>query len=341
MKPSRKSVSISDIARACNVSAMTVSRALRPDAVIKSATREHILEIAARLGYLRNSRLGRPAAEPGRNLPKIQLIIGGSPRKMVQFHASLIAALEREITAAGCECILFCSDGDAQGFLRVLETAKRTLAHATIIAGDFADQELRALLLNFPGAVVLDNPGLTAEDCTFSSIGFDNKAAAVSAMEHLLGLNRRNIILITGVPEHFFSREILAGYCAALEQRRLPVRPELIRHTDFTAPGAEAAIDDLLERHIDFDAVFTNDEMAAGVYRSLQRHTIAIPRQVAVVGCDDLPLGKLLYPALTTVKLDYTLLAREALDCITRKEAGFQPIHRRLAPELIVRQSTW
>ena len=112
-------------------------------------------------------------------------------------------------------------------------------------------------------------------------------------------------------------------------------------HTDFTADDAYAAMVCALNANMQFDAVFTNDEMASGVYRALQERGLKIPQDVAVCGCDGLPIGTHLFPRLTTVVLDYEALGRMAIKYVL--EAGGDhrvPCRVRLLPSLAVREST-
>ena len=94
-----------------------------------------------------------------------------------------------------------------------------------------------------------------------------------------------------------------------------------------------------MQKNISFDAVFSNDEMALGVYRVLQSRGIAIGETVAVAGCDNLPLGQMLYPALSTVALDYEKLAGLAVEFILGEES-FSACRKLITPELIIREST-
>ena len=99
-------------------------------------------------------------------------------------------------------------------------------------------------------------------------------------------------------------------------------------------------MEEFLRRRISFDAVFSNDEMAMGVYRVLLSRRIAIPEAVAVAGCDNLPLGQMLYPSLSTVDLDYGKLAEAAIQFILRDERTFVPCRTLIETRLVPREST-
>ena len=335
-----KKVSILDIARACGVSAMTVSRALRQSANVRAATRAKILAQAEELGYFKGSRLGRPRQDRSAPPRRVRMILGGSGSTVSLFHSRLVNSIQRKLLRHNAECVLYSNDGSYRSFLILLEALKRQSADATIAIGDFPQTQLKTLLMTFPGMLLLDNPGIDAFDATFSSINFDNAGAVESMLRHLLDSGRRKIVLVSGTEGHFFSeamektyRKLLTGYGIAPDDR-------MMLRGDFTAQGAAEAVRRFLELEIPFDAVFSNDEMAMGVCRVLQSRHIAIPDTVAVAGCDNLPLGQMLYPSLSTVDLDYGKLAEAAIDFILDDEPHFAP-HRILIPtRLLIREST-
>ncbi len=333
----RGKVTIGDIAEICGLSSMTVSRALRSDGKIKPETRERILEVAHEIGYFRNTRQGRPAMVQ-EDAPKIQVIIGSLGANPSLFHWRLLGALEQQLSRLGYDCLIRYANGEYDTFMRLLHAARRTEAMETIAIGDYSNDQLQSLQNAFPGLLLLDNPGVP-DNTTYSSFAFDNALAAQLAVEHLIACERRRILLLGGPKEHFFTAEIEEGYRRTLARHGLKVDPTLIRYTDFSAEAAADELDKIL-CEIDIDAVFTNDEMASGVYRVLMEHRRSIPNDVAVCGCDNLPSGKQFYPPLTTISLDYDELAAQAVRYIEQRQTKFVPMRTRLAPSLVVRRST-
>lgn len=340
MKKPGSRATVNDIARQCHLSAMTVSRALRCQPGVKADTRERVLAVAEELGYLRGSRLGRPERPRLERPERIQLICGSTGRNLAVFHSRLLFALETLFTAADCECLIRHSDGDYRIFTRMLAAARRSGAEATLLIGDFPEAQLDALQLAFPGALLLDNPGGSGVDATCGVIGFDNIAAARLGVGHLISGGRRRILLVSGERGHFFSAAIERGYREALAAAGIEFSPELLVNTDFSGSGAMHRVEEILERGIDFDAVFTNDEMAHGVYRALAVHGLAVPEKVAVCGCDALPGGELLTPPLSTIELDVEALAETAVSILFDGGARGRPPRLKLPVRLIVRESS-
>lgn len=332
------SVSISDIATHCGVSAMTVSRVMRQSSAVSQKTRERVLAAAESLGYLKGSRLGRPAGNAGKQHTRVRLICGTPERGPIVFQMRLLSALERALTARNCECILYCGTGDYRTFLRLQAAALNTEAQATFIIGDFPEQQLSSLIAAFPGAVLLDNPGFPETNASFNSFAFNNAAAAEIALTHLREQGYRNPLIVTGPETHFFSREIEQGCRDYAEKNNLPA-PKIIR-TDYTPFSAEQVMKEYLKNGEPFDSVFTTDEIATGIYRAMLASGKRIPEDAAICGCDNLPSGAVLYPSLTTIALDYEKLARNAVEFVIRKEKSGIPKRVRFMPELIVREST-
>ncbi|MCP4639258.1 MAG: substrate-binding domain-containing protein, partial [bacterium] len=131
------------------------------------------------------------------------------------------------------------------------------------------------------------------------------------------------------------------GYREALELAGLEVDAALVCHCDFTVGGAAEATRAFVDRDVAFDAVFASDESAIGVLRVLHERGLRCPEEVAVAGCDGLPIGEFTIPKLTTVKLNYGELGRVAVARVVELHEGESiPSRIRLVPELLIREST-
>lgn len=331
---------LGDIARECGVSVMTVSRVLRNRGPVKDSTRSRILEAAERIGYLQGTRSGRPGT-PQPASPAVEVVLGRFGRSTPVFYQELLTTIEQELARHHLDCIVRTCNGGYDQFLTLQEAMKRSPASGTMIVGDFLPEHLQAVLRAVPHALLVDHPGDVSLEMDYESISFDNTEAARIAIRHLFSSGRERILLLRGPASHYFSREIEIGYRETLRHCGRNCDEALIAEADFTAEGACTAINDVLARGVSFDAVFTNDEMASGVYRALHQHRIPIPGSVAVCGCDGLPLGRQLFPALTTVVLDYVQIGRMAVDYLLRmKDVPHTSCRTRLVPKLEKREST-
>lgn len=332
-----KRVTLADIAKECGISSMTVSRALRQKMRINAETRANILKTAQKMGYFRQTRQGRPSTlnEP----PKIQLLVGFRRKSLPIFSMRLLIALEQLLASRGYVCMTSFANGDYCAFTRMLDSLRNTESVATVVIGDFPEKQLLALQCAIPGLFILDNPGIPDDDASYSTLTFDNALAAGLQVEHLLSRNRKKILLLTGENEHYFAREVEQGYRDALKKNGLTVDEKLIIRCDFTPDNAAEMLEKAIADNISFDAIATTDELAIAACRVLKAHGLDIPADVAVCGCDNIPLSGQLFPALTTVALDYDRLAHLAVEHIC-DNGGKLPVRRKIAPEMLIRQSS-
>lgn len=337
----RKNVSLTSIARACGVSAMTVSRVFRHDSGVGPATRRRILAAAAQKGYHPGTQTGRPSAPKQNNRAVAQVIVDTNLGGANLFHAYLLGVIEGALARHKYDCLLRTYNGSYDNFIWLCDLLRSEEHPATIILGNFSLKHMGTMLKLCPKVLLVDytdNPRLALP---YNSIGFDNVEAARLAIRHLFDIGRRRILLLKGHAEHIFSIEIERGYREMHLINGLKINESLITTSDFTSGGAERTVSGLLRRGFNFDAVFTNDEMALGVMAALRTHGKSIPRDIAVCGCDGLPFGKYLQPALTTVVLDYAELGEMAVEQLVMSNSRTsQPVRIRLLPKLEIREST-
>ena len=335
------SVNMTAIARLCKVSAMTVSRAFRRNSYVAPALRERILKAAAKMNYHPDGWTGRPRGQLKKSGMTVRVIVGEQIGGANFYHAFLLGSIERVLAQHRCACYLRTFDGNYKNFIWLCDALRSENNVPTMIIGYFSVERIRALMAASLGSLLVDyteDPGLTRHyDC----VGFDNIEAGRIATRHLLEIGRKRILLVKGHPRHFFSTEIETGYQEVLKNNGLKLDNELIVSADFTAVGAYQRIMKIIKRGLDFDAVFTNDEMALGVMSALAEKGRKIPEDVAVVGCDGLPYGSFLRPSLTSVVMDYVKLGRTAVEYLLSRNTSKSAVkHIRLLPKLIAREST-
>lgn len=330
--------SLKAVAARCGVSVMTVSRALRGDPGVGEATRGRVMSVAGELNYIHPSAGGRPRTERPRCRPAVDVIIGGGGKDTTAYYASLLMAIESELAAHGHDCVTRACDGNYGKFVQLSEALKTSTSEGVFIVGHLPPEQLKSLLAIAPSAILVDNPGGPELEGAHDAVGFDNVKAALLGVRHLLRSGRKRILLLNGFPEHYFAQDLSRGYQEALRLAGLP--PGLELNSDFTVQGAYAAIGRALDDKLPFDAVFTTDELACGVYRALGERGLRIPQDIAVCGCDGLPLGEQIYPRLTSVALDYRELGRMAVErFLTRPASMSSPCEIKLPPRLEIRES--
>ena len=175
------------------------------------------------------------------------------------------------------------------------------------------------------------------------SVGATNWAGGISATEHLLELGHRRIAVISGPDPFLCSRARVDGYRYALDRAGIAHDPELVRYGDFQHEGGFRCAVELLDLADPPTAIFAgSDQMALGVYEAARQRGLLIPRDLSVVGFDDLPVARWLSPPLTTVRQPLTDMGRVAAEMLWGLVEGQRMRTQRLelATELIVREST-
>lgn len=180
------------------------------------------------------------------------------------------------------------------------------------------------------------------------TIELDHLTAARYALSHLAEMGHRKIAFIKGQQ---FSSDTVARWKAirrVCSELGLRVRPELVVQLEGMSPGSEPgyfATRKLLERRRPFTAIFSfNDSSAIGAITALHEAGIHVPREVSIVGFDDIPSAATVHPALTTVRQPLYEMGRAAavnLLGLIRKDTGTCPVRSILvSPCFVKRRST-
>jgi LacI family xylobiose transport system transcriptional regulator len=189
--------------------------------------------------------------------------------------------------------------------------------------------------------VVLDPSGEPLHQTP--SVGAMNWNGGLVATRHLVDLGHRRIAMINGPGQYLCCRARLDGYRAAMDAVGIPIDPDLVRTAALYVDGGYAAATDLLQLAQPPTAIFTaNDLQAIGVYDAARRVRVRIPKDLSVVGFDDLAFVQWSTPPLTTVRQPLVDMGATAANLVMTLASGGRPEHARieLPTTLIEREST-
>ncbi|MFE2755718.1 substrate-binding domain-containing protein [Actinosynnema sp. NPDC059335] len=175
------------------------------------------------------------------------------------------------------------------------------------------------------------------------AVGSANRSGGLSATRHLVELGHRRIAVISGPTRLPCSRARVEGFRSALAAAGLSAPPDHVRHGDFRAASGYRHGLELLDRPDRPTAIFAgSDYQALGVLRAAHELGLSVPRDLSVVGYDDLSIHEWSGPPLTTVRQPLRDMAAAAAEMVLAFARGRRPPHPRveLATELVVRQST-
>ena len=163
--------------------------------------------------------------------------------------------------------------------------------------------------------------------------------APAAMVDHLVASGRRRIVHLSGPGGNVEATDRAAGYRAAMAKHGLTSR---IIAGDFNEESGAAAAAEILHDPAAVDALFAaNDMMAIGAMVALRRGGLTIPDDIAVAGFDDIPVARLMSPALTTMSTDIDALGARAMMRLADIVAGTpdDAIHATI-PRLVVRDTT-
>lgn len=170
-------------------------------------------------------------------------------------------------------------------------------------------------------------------------LSVDQVAGARLATKHLVSLGHRGIYHLAGPQDWIEAEARMRGFLEELGASDVPTTAPILG--DWTAEFGYYAGRELLQVR-DFTAVFSsNDQMALGFMHAVRDEGLDVPRDISIVGFDDIPEAAHFWPPLTTVRQDFAELGRRCVELLLGPVDGLgSPAPSTITPELIVRGST-
>lgn len=309
VKKSRKSkgeATIDEVAALAGVSIKTVSRVLNREPNVRATTQQRVLKAVKALDYLPNLSARGLA---GRRSHMVGLVYN-NPSPNYLFH--VLSGLLEACQESGYGLAMHLCAPDQPDLVRsATDFARQSRVDGLILippVGDVPDllAALEEMALPFVRLSPMDGrPGL--------GVAINERHAATRVVEYLLELGHRRIGFVMGDPGHGASMARYQGYCDALERAGLTIDAELVVRGHFNFDSGRAAGEHFVQMRAMPTAVFaSNDEMAAGVLQVAHERGVAIPRQMSIVGFDDTPVSREVWPAMTTVHQPISHMSKQA-----------------------------
>lgn len=336
----KKRTTAQDVADVAGVSRTTVSFVLNnvPGMRIGEETRQRVLDAARQLNY-------HPDATARRMVKGRTSIIGFVLRQTPdqvfsdRFLPQVLLGLSKAAAAQQYHLLIEPSppEGDYRDYTRLIR--ERHVDGIVLSGPRFDDEELIRLHQEDVPIVLMGQ--LPNTDLPYVDV--DNVGGAQLATEHLIRLGHRRIGFISNAQlTYTASADRLAGYRTALETAALPFDERLVYYGDFTPASGESAMTELLKIDPRPTAVFVaSDTVLVGALKTIQTAGLEVPRDIALVGFDDVPLSEFLDPPLTTIRLPAYGLGWGAAEMLIRR-INQEQIHQPavlLETELVVRKS--
>lgn len=314
------SLTLADVARLANVSAITVSRALNTPDQVAPDTLVRVQQAIERTGYVPNRLAGGLASARSRLIFAIVPTIAGL------VFLETVQALTDALTAEGYEIVLGQSGYDIGREDELLDAIIGRRPDGVILTGVMHSPTGRKRLAA-AGIPVVETWDLTPTPIDML-VGFSHEKAGAAAAEYLHARGAQRPAMICADDHRAGLRR--AGFTAACERLFGLVPPARIVAAPTNLGRGRRALAALLERWPDIDAVFcSSDVLAQGVLTEAHARGIAIPGKLRVFGFGDLDFAADLHPSLSTVRVDGTAIGRQAARFVIDRAEG-RPVAQRI-----------
>lgn len=329
---------IKDVAKLAGVSVATVSRTLDKPDLVAEATRQKVLRAVSECGYVANT-LARNFRRRRSNTVLVLVPDIANP-----FFSSIIRGIEGVALAAGYRVLL----GDTQN------DPAREQAYSELVAQRQADG-LICLGMNLPFATDKRRKSVDPKwppvvmACEYDgtipvpTVCIDNVAAAAEAVRHLVSLGHRDVAFINGPAASPICKDRLDGFRRALAAAGVRPRRARLRNGDFSLASGREQMLAILAQGDPPTAVFcANDEMAIGAMKAARERGMTLPRDLSVVGFDDIGFAAYATPALSTVRQPREQIGEQAMRLMLDilQQRGTIPAKVVLPHALVLRAST-
>jgi len=327
---------LKDVARLVGLHPATVSRALNPRTshLVSPDTVAKVRKAAESLDYVPN-----PMASGLRTARShtVGLVI---PDLTNPLFSGMVRGVQDTVARAGYTPLLVNTDNDPDVEATVVASLRARRVDGLIVATARREHPMLAQL-NQVLPIVLVNR--VTESVALPSVTTDEQHGVRLAVDHLVGLGHRSIAHLAGPSWSSTGHERAQGFQKAMRAHGLSTARRMVAVPAWSVDAGRDATLRVLETGGATAVVAANDQLALGAIAAARQSGIRCPRDLSVIGYNDMPFMDLVDPALTTVRVPVADIGAEAarlLLSLLRDDAPNSVKHVRLTPELIVRAST-
>jgi LacI family transcriptional regulator len=333
-----KRVTIQHVAKEASVSVASVSLYLNSKPGLAADTRDRIAGAIKKLGYTPRRQNGTQV-DPS----LIGLLVERLPFSMFSdlHYGEVLHGMEAQARELGYHLSLIVVE-PTQPLKQMTERLRDVAGVIILGAGDITEEVIRQALVEDHSVLLVD---VNLPEIVVDSVLADNLGGAYQATKYLLDKGYKNIACIQGPGKYPSLVERFQGYCLAHIDAGRKLNPKLVQPSiskGFPNKGYKE-MKALFSRKEPFDAVFcVSDRAALGALQALQEAKVQIPKEIALVGFEDVPQVSHTIPPLTTVKMPKSLMGKVAIqrlhELITRK-VNLEPVKTVLYTSLVIRES--
>lgn len=318
MTAKKKRPTQADVAERANVSQAMVSYVINdnPSISIPDETRQRIRDAMAELSYVPNITARRLRSS------KTYTIAGVIPDITNPFYPAFERGIQDTVNRYGYDLVMYNTDGKVEQERKCLDSLLQGRVDGVVgVFFHMRTNDLTALIEQQIQVVRLEAMPKRPGELPIDNIYVDNAAAAKTAVELLIHQGHSRIAMLTSQEGPARFREM--GYQEALTAHGIEATNAMMSSGAYSEDGGYTAMQNLLQRGDRPSAVFAaNDLMAMGAMIAIREAGLSIPRDIAIVGFDDIPAAKLVFPALTTVAQFQHALGQRAAEMLLERLNG-------------------
>lgn len=328
---------LKDIAQKLGVHPATVSRALNPRTahLVNAATVERVRKAAAAMNYVPN-----PMAS-GLRTSRSHTIGVVIPDLTNPLFPGMVRGMQDTLSRAGYTPLLVNTDNDPATEAQMVASLRARRVDGFILATARRDHPLLVELASrFP--IVLINR--VTESIQLPSVAADDQHGIRLAVDHVYDMGHREIAHLAGPKWSSTGHERAQAFNRVMRELGLSVAKRNVAVSAWNIEEAKETATGMLARDPRITAIVAaNDQLAIGVIEAARERRLRIPRDLSVIGYNDMPFMDLVDPPLTTIRVPQHEIGSEAARLLLSHlaEEGGTPVKQvRLTPELVVRAST-
>ncbi len=330
-------VRLKDIAKIVGVSVMTVSKALRDEPDVSAATKAKIKKLAIDMGYVPDS------SAQGLRTKTTKLLGLVIPATTNPIYARIVLAIEERAQDLGYDILLAQTQNLAERetacLRRLLSRRVDGLFITPVYRFEAEARIYQEIVARKIPTVLLGSPAPFCK--SFPAIEIEDLVASYNVTKHLLALGHKKIAYFTGPPAAPWAHERFEGFRRALREAGLIVDDKLVFQAGSTIEdGAKAALQMLNENSQPTAIQCVSDLIAIGCAETLLQQGLKIPGDISLTGFGNILAAEFYRVPLTTISQPKHRLGVAAMDTMMHLIRGENIQLKRLAAELVTRQST-
>ncbi|MCT4542735.1 MAG: LacI family transcriptional regulator [Vallitalea sp.] len=345
------SVTLKEIAKKAQVSISTVSRVINNDTnkPASKETQDKVWKIVRELGYIpnqnaRNLIKGNESVIENKNTRAIGCIFTSTKDTYNDpFFSQIARGIQDEVSKRGYILGYSFSSCD-MSFSSLYNNLTANPVDGAVILGRFSEDVLNFLKQNVKNIVYT---GVNYVNAGFDEVICDGYKGAMEAVEYLISLKHRNIGFIgsTKQIENVVNEHRYEGYLDTLYKHNIPVNENYIEDVELSTADGFTGMDNMIKKlgkeKLPTAIFCANDLVAIGAMKAVYKNGLKIPRDISVIGLDDIELSEYVTPSLTTIKVPKEELGKFAVKILIDKiENGHNlPVRVNVPYKLIERDS--